>query len=132
MQQKSNKYTILITGSCQWQDTGVIRKLIISSQKKHPTKKVRFIFGDCPLGADRIAYGFCLAYDIKYVRLPSYWDKSGKRQKIITEHKLAEYHPDEAFAFREPGALNTGTDLCIDICLKLGIKLTILGEQLKG
>jgi hypothetical protein len=127
--QIQNPYTILITGSRKWKDTGVIRKLIISAQSKHPNRKVKFIFGDCKGGADQIAYGFCLAYNASYVRFQAHWDKFGKKAGPIRNQEMVEYQPDEAYAFREPGALNTGTDGCIDLCIKHGIKVTIIGEQ---
>jgi hypothetical protein len=121
-------YTILITGSRKWKDTGVIRKLIISAQSKHTDRKIRFIFGDCPGGADRIAYGFCLAYGVDYRRFTAHWDDLGKRAGPIRNQEMVEYRPDEAYAFREPGALNTGTDGCINLCKKYGIKVTVFGE----
>jgi hypothetical protein len=129
LQQESNPYTILITGSRKWKDTGIIRKLVISAQSKHPDRKIRFIFGDCKSGADQIAYGFCLAYSVPYVRFMAHWDKLGKKAGPIRNQEMVEYKPDEAYAFREPGALNTGTDGCVDLCLSAGVKVTIIGEQ---
>ena len=132
MSEVSIPYTILITGSRKWKDTGIIRKLIISAQSKHPNKKVRFIFGDCKGGADQIAYGFCLSYGVDYRRFVAHWDKLGKKAGPIRNQEMVEYHPDEAYAFREPGALNTGTDGCIDLCVKHGVKVTIIGEPRNG
>jgi len=79
-----------------------------------------------------MAYGFCLAYGIQYIRFQAHWDKHGKKAGPVRNHEMVEYKPDEAYAFREPGALNTGTDGCSDLCIKAGVKLTIIGERRNG
>lgn len=110
---------ILITGSRTWIDRTKIQKLMMQYRNAF------FIFGDCPTGADAIAWAIAKRFKIKYKRFVAHWRIYGSSAGPIRNQEMVDYGPELAFAFRMPGK-SKGTDDCINRCRAGGIESEII------
>jgi hypothetical protein len=108
--------TYLITGSRKYKNAEAVRKVIIGS-----IPGTMFIFGDCSTGADRMAYGFCIAYNRPFMKYDAEWSRYGLSAGPRRNSDMVSCKPDRAFAFLEDGAGNRGTEDCIKKCENAGI-----------
>lgn len=112
---------ILITGSRNWLDVGVIDEVLNRYNNYNPTSHT-LITGCCPTGADKMAEDIASKLGWTIERHAAEWDKYGKRAGPIRNQKMVDSGADICLAF----ILNEskGATHCSNAAEKAGIKVT--------
>lgn len=110
------KTTILVTGSRDWVDRGIIKQAL----KLYADHEVVVLHGACR-GADTIAdrHAKALGYTVK--RFKANWAKYGKAAGPYRNQAMVNRRPDIVLAFHPDLAQSKGTKDCVDKALEAGI-----------
>ena len=109
---------ILITGSREWLDPISIMEVF----ERHPNDE--FIFGDCPSGADVMAWCFAIAKGVKYKRYIAHWNMYGLIAGSLRNEQMVCKGPDLCYGFLK--GKSKGTRNCLSLCNKAKIKTHII------
>lgn len=104
-----NPYRILVTGSRNWQDIGVVRRALNEVLAVRPhDQPIVVVHGDCPTGADIMAKTWALTAD-DYERVteephPAAWHLHGRKAGPIRNQNMVSKGADVCLAFIKDGS----------------------------
>jgi len=119
-----NPYRILVTGSRNWQDIGVVRRALNEVLAVRPhDQPIVVVHGDCPTGADIMAKTWALTAD-DYERVteephPAAWHLHGRKAGPIRNQNMVSKGADVCLAFIKDGS--RGATGCADLAKAAGI-----------
>lgn len=109
---------ILITGSRDWDDQGLIADQIHTAQFFYGEDLV-VVHGSCPRGADQIADEWAAVLGIEVERHAADWDSLGRRAGFVRNAEMVALGADVCLAFIRNGS--KGATHCADLAEKAGI-----------
>lgn len=118
---------LLITGSRDWTDRGVIRDALaawFNEFGRNPESVL--ISGACPTGADAIAESLWAQNGLPLERHRADWAKHGRMAGPIRNREMVHSHPDAVIAFIKNGS--RGATGCVKEAKKLGLPVTVYTE----
>lgn len=107
---------VLITGSRNWEDADLIRKVFNQVDEK---QEVTLISGACPDGADSIAEQVADELGWAIERHPADWDKWGKRAGYVRNQEMVDSGVDLCLAFIRNNS--RGASMTADLATKAAI-----------
>lgn len=113
---------ILVTGSRDWTNEAVIW----SAMEAEYADGCTYIVGDCPTGADAIAYEYwstTLASTSSMDRHFANWAKHGRAAGPMRNQKMVDERPDIVLAFNKDNS--TGTADCVRRAQRLHIPVKL-------
>lgn len=118
---------VLLTGSRDWTDAGLIRETLTRLNDTIPGLVIRH--GDCPTGADAIAAQWCAANAVAQDPVPADWAAHGKAAGPIRNQAMLDREPcPEAYVAFHKGA-SRGTQDMVVRCEKAGIRGNVYRES---
>lgn len=120
---------ILITGSRDWTDRGVIANALRQAGQDaglHP-QEVTIVHGACPTGADRIADELAHEYGCRRELHPADWATHGKAASPIRNAHMVSLGADICLDF--PLRVSRGTRNCIRLAREAGIPVVEYGVE---
>lgn len=99
-------YRILVTGSRDWQDADAICQALDDAVHALPphTRDIWLVVGDCPTGADRIAYRWAKTARITIHTFLAEWEAHGKAAGPRRNAAMVNSGADLALAFIKGGS----------------------------
>jgi hypothetical protein len=114
-------FVVLVCGSRDWTDTGIIRECLESIAIQHDNN-VRVIHGDAR-GADHGADVVARLLSLSVERFPADWRTHGKRAGVLRNVAMLDCGPDAVLAFQRNGS--RGTQHTIDEARRRGIPVEV-------
>lgn len=91
---------ILITGSRNWSDAGIIEQALFDILRDgYAPRSVTIVHGDCPTGADSLANQIAERHGFFVERHPADWKKFGKRAGFIRNNEMVKLGANAFAAF---------------------------------
>lgn len=118
---QSSPFRVLVCGSRDWPDAGIIRECLESIAISHDGN-VEVIHGDAR-GADHGADVAARLLRLPVRRFPPDWRKHGKRAGILRNLEMLDEQPDAVLAFQRNGS--RGTQHTIDEARRRGIPVEV-------
>lgn len=123
---------ILVTGSRDWENWGLLWSLIEETAEFEWANQVTIVHGDCPTGADRHAKEWCresieLGWNVIEEPHPADWETYGKAAGFRRNAEMVNLGADVCLAFirnNSKGASHTA-----DLAQKAGIETRIYRED---
>ncbi|MGQ4340342.1 SLOG family protein [[Kitasatospora] papulosa] len=96
-----NPYRILVTGSRDWQDIGVVRRALTEVLAVRPhDQPIIVVHGDCPTGADIMAKVWTLDYEtVTEEPHPAAWHLHGRKAGPLRNQHMVTKGADVCLAF---------------------------------
>lgn len=114
---------ILVCGSRTWSYGRAVYDML---NVEEPTVVVH---GDCPIGADAYAAGWCNLHDVPQRRYPADWRTHGRAAGPIRNQQMLDAEqPDLVLAFRSRGT-SRGTDDMIRRAKRAGVPVRVIHEE---
>lgn len=114
---------ILITGSRNFSDENLIRRLFTKIKHQAKGKKVTIVSGNCPTGADAICEKVAESLGFEVERYPADWEKYGRAAGPKRNQTMVDAGAKICLAF--PTSDSIGTYDCIRRAKKAGIETKI-------
>ncbi|MFE2140227.1 SLOG family protein [Streptomyces sp. NPDC059456] len=118
-------YRILVTGSRDWTDTDAICQALDQAVQALPphTRDVWLVVGDCPTGADRIAYQWAVAAAVPIDVHLADWSSHGKAAGPRRNAQMVASGADLALAFIRNGS--RGASHTVALARRAGIPVQL-------
>ncbi|MFD5675576.1 SLOG family protein [Streptomyces sp. NPDC127040] len=99
-------YRILVTGSRDWDDTDAVCRALGEAVQEIPphTRDIWLVVGDCPTGADRIAYQWARAARMTVDRFEADWAAHGRAAGPRRNAEMVTAGADLCLAFIRNGS----------------------------
>ncbi|MFE2164843.1 DUF2493 domain-containing protein [Streptomyces sp. NPDC059447] len=115
-------YRILVTGSRDWTDTDAICEALDAASHAG-SSDVWIVVGDCPTGADRIAYQWATAAMVPIDVHRADWDSHGKAAGPIRNAAMVNSGADLVLAFIRNGS--RGASHTVALARRAGIPVQL-------
>lgn len=122
-------YRILVTGSRTWDDTDAVCRALDEAVQEIPphTRTVWLVVGDCPTGADRIAYQWARAARMTVHRFEADWAAHGKAAGPRRNAEMVAAGADVVLAFIRNGS--RGASHTAKLARRAGIPVRLWTES---
>lgn len=110
---------ILVTGSRDWTDWGVLSVALSKIATAHPGEEFTVVHGGCPTGADCFADVDATLRGWKVEVHPAYWAINGRRAGILRNMEMVDSGVDICLAFIKNGS--PGATHCANYAESKGI-----------
>ena len=110
-------YRILVTGSREWVNRGVIYNALVAEFNSEPDAIL--VSGACPSGADLICEEIWGTWGGAIERHPADWKRHGKAAGFIRNQEMVDLGADLCLAFRRN--YSRGTTHCANAATMAGI-----------
>jgi hypothetical protein len=120
---------ILVTGGRDWADVDTIRNALSIATLGLAWNKVTIVQGGAR-GADAIAASLANVLGMNVEEYPADWKQFGRAAGPIRNQQMVDTRPDLVLAFLQEGS--KGTQNCIDIARRAGLKISIIKEENNG
>lgn len=116
---------VLVCGSRDWEDEGIIFTVLLGLLGKHPT-----LIHGAARGADRIAGIISVdLYGKENVETyPAKWEEHGKAAGVIRNQQMLDAKPDVVYAFNDNLAESKGTADMVRRAKKAGIPVYVIAH----
>ncbi|MEW2415330.1 SLOG family protein [Streptomyces sp. NPDC046866] len=118
-------YRILVTGSRTWDDTDTICDALDTAVSEVPphTRDLWLVVGDCPTGADRIAYQWATTAMVPIDAHIADWTTHGKAAGPIRNAAMVRSGADVVLAFIKDGS--RGASHTVALARRAGIPVRL-------
>ena len=121
-------YRILVTGSREWVNRGVIYNALVAEFNSEPGAIL--VSGACPSGADLICEEIWGTWGGAIERHPADWKRHGKAAGFIRNQEMVDLGADVCLAFRRN--YSRGTTHCANAATMAGIPTLWFTEDEDG
>jgi hypothetical protein len=119
--EEATMFTVVVTGSREWNDRGRIEQALERLVSKHGTD-ITLINGTAR-GADRLCAAVAHEIGMHVVDMPADWDKYGRGAGFIRNAAMLDEQPDLVLAFWDGSS--KGTKHTIDEARKRGLNVCV-------
>jgi hypothetical protein len=121
-------FRILVTGSRDWQDSDVICQALDAAVQAVPphTRDAWLVVGDCPTGADRMAYQWAVAAMLPIDAYLADWNTHGKAAGPRRNARMVAAGADLCLAFIRNGS--RGASHTVSLARRAGIPVQLWTE----
>lgn len=114
---------ILVTGSRDWLDFGMVESAIAGATSGTPTEAVVIVHGACPTGADDMAVDVAISLGFGLEEHPADWTKYGRRAGPIRNAEMVVLGADLCIAFIKDGS--PGATFTMELARNAGIPVEV-------
>ena len=117
---------ILVTGSRDWENVGIILEVLSDLHSSMPTATL--VHGACPTGADKAADAIWTTWGLPVERFPADWQTHGRAAGPIRNQQMVDTGAAICIAFNRNDS--RGTADCVKRAKKAGIPVRIYNASL--